>query len=126
MSVPTRISVTAQRDAIHVEYQQDIKFNLPAEYLRVFSPSADMRDHSQGQRILQAGKRHVLIHSMEQCGNYAVQIVFDDGHHSGIFKWQFLYQLGYEQQQNWDAYLRELRLAGQCREPSCQVVKFPN
>ena len=122
--MPSRIVVSEQKDALNMEYQGDVRFNLPAEYLRVFSPSAEVRGHGKGQEVLQVGKRQVRIESIQQSGNYAIQITFDDGHDSGIFTWDYLFELGSNQTDNWANYLQRLHQANQSRDPDTQVVKL--
>ena len=124
MPVPSRIVVSEKKDALNMEYQGDVRFNLPAEYLRVFSPSAEVRGHGKGQEVLQVGKRQVRIESIQQSGNYAIQITFDDGHDSGIFTWDYLFELGSNQTDNWANYLQRLHQASQSRDPDTQVVKL--
>ncbi|MBT5388935.1 MAG: DUF971 domain-containing protein [Porticoccaceae bacterium] len=124
MPIPTRILVSEKKDALILEYQGDVRFTLPAEYLRVFSPSAEVRGHGKGQEVLQTGKRHVLINRLEKSGNYAIQITFDDGHDSGIFSWDYLFELGANQTPNWADYLRRLHEENQSRDPDIQVVKL--
>ena len=124
MPMPSRIVVSEQKDALNMEYQGDVRFHLPAEYLRVFSPSAEVRGHGKGQEVLQVGKRQVRIESIQQSGNYAIQITFDDGHDSGIFTWDYLFELGSNQTDNWANYLQRLHQASQSRDPDTQVVKL--
>jgi DUF971 family protein len=124
MPVPSRIVVSEKKGALNMEYQGDVRFNLPAEYLRVFSPSAEVRGHGKGQEVLQVGKRQVRIESIQQSGNYAIQITFDDGHDSGIFTWDYLFELGSNQTDNWANYLQRLHQANQSRDPDTQVVKL--
>ena len=90
-------------------------FRLPYEYLRVFSPSAEVRGHGPGQEVLQVGKREVEIRSLEPVGSYAVQPTFSDGHATGIYSWEYLYELGLQQEENWADYLRRLEAAGASR-----------
>ena len=90
-------------------------FRLPYEYLRVFSPSAEVRGHGPGQEVLQVGKREVEIRSLEPVGSYAVQPTFSDGHATGIYSWDYLYELGSQQEENWADYLRRLEAAGASR-----------
>ena len=123
MLAPKRILVTEKKDALTLEYEQQM-FNLSAEYLRVFSPSAEVRGHGQGQQVLQFGKHYVRIDSVVQSGNYAIQIIFSDGHDSGIYSWDYLFDLGANYHQNWSAYLDQLYRAGKSREPDTQVVKI--
>ena len=124
MPVPTRIVVSEQKDVLHLEYQGDVRFSLTAEYLRAFSPSAEVRGHGAGQEVLQVGKRHVLITSLQQSGNYAIQISFDDGHNSGIYTWEYLVELGANHSDNWADYLQRLHKANQSRDPDTQVVNL--
>ena len=88
---------------------------LSAEYLRVFSPSAEVRGHSSDQRVLQTGKKEVTIKSIEPIGNYAVRIVFSDGHDSGIYSWDYLRELSENYSANWNQYLAELAAANSSR-----------
>ena len=90
-------------------------FRLPYEYLRVFSPSAEVRGHGPGQEVLQVGKREVEIRSLQPVGSYAVQPTFSDGHATGIYSWDYLYELGSQQEENWADYLRRLEAAGASR-----------
>jgi DUF971 family protein len=124
MPVPSRIVVSEKKDALNMQYQGDVRFNLPAEYLRVFSPSAEVRGHGRGQEVLQIGKRDVLIKAIAKSGNYAIQITFDDGHDSGIFTWDYLFELGSNQTDNWAGYVQRLHQANQSRDPDTQVVKL--
>lgn len=124
MPVPSRIVVSEKKDVLNMQYQGDVRFNLPAEYLRVFSPSAEVRGHGRGQEVLQIGKRDVLIKAIAKSGNYAIQITFDDGHDSGIFTWDYLFELGSNQTDNWADYVQRLHQANQSRDPDTQVVKL--
>jgi len=99
-----------------VRFDDDTAVNLPAEYMRVESPSAEVQGHGPGQRKLVAGKRAVRITGIEPVGNYAVLIRFDDGHDTGIFSWEYLHQLGHEHDARWPAYLDALREAGLTRD----------
>lgn len=92
------------------------RFTLPAEYLRVESPSADVQGHSAAQKQIVAGKRHVRIVSVEPVGNYAARLIFDDGHDTGLYSWDYLRELGREQTAKWSAYLSALRKIGGKRE----------
>ena len=92
-------------------------FNLDAEYLRVFSPSAETRGHGPGQEVLQVGKENVAITEVEPVGHYAVRLHFDDGHNTGLYSWRLLYELGEQYEQNWARYLERLQKAGYERKP---------
>ena len=105
----------------------DARFDLPAELLRVYSPSAEVRGHSEQERILQTGKKNVGIKAIEAIGNYAIRITFDDGHDSGIYAWDYLYELGNNQAQHWQDYLSELKQANASRLPTIPVGQWqPN
>lgn len=97
---------------MEVEFDDGKAFELGCEILRVYSPSADVRGHGPGQEVLQLGKENVGIENIEVVGNYAVKLVFDDGHDSGIYTWNFLYDLGIKQAEYWQTYLHALVHAG--------------
>ncbi|MBV5275003.1 MAG: DUF971 domain-containing protein, partial [Lamprocystis purpurea] len=99
-----------------VSYDDGSHFNLPCEYLRVFSPSAEVQGHGPGQRVLQLGKENVCIDKIEPVGNYAICLHFDDEHNTGIYSWEYLYNLGLNQERLWQEYLDELLKAGQARK----------
>ena len=124
LTTPTNIVLTESKDMLIVKYDQEAEHHFPAEYLRVFSPSAEVRGHGKGPEVLQYGKRRVLIQGIQQAGNYAIQITFNDGHDSGIFTWDYLYELGEGYTDNWISYLGRLHEAGQSREPGVQVVNL--
>lgn len=124
MPTPQKIFVTESKDALRLEYADDKQHQLSAEYLRVFSPSAEVRGHGKGQEVLQFGKRNVVISSVQKAGNYAIQITFSDGHNSGIFAWDYLYELAENYTDYWIAYLGRLHVAGQSHDPDVQVVKL--
>ena len=100
------------------------RYQLPAELLRVYSPSAEVRGHSEQERILQTGKKHVGISQVEVVGNYAIRIVFNDGHDSGIYAWDYLHDLGENQDKYWQDYLSELKQANASRLPSIPVGQW--
>jgi DUF971 family protein len=102
---------------MEVAFNDDSRFNLPFEYLRVFSPSAEVRGHGPGQEVLQVGKKNIDIKAIEPVGQYAVVLVFSDGHDSGIYSWDYLYDLGAKQDFYWSSYLRRMDEAGASREP---------
>jgi DUF971 family protein len=114
-SPPTEITLHSQTKSLELTYGSD-SYNLPAEYLRVFSPSAEVRGHGVGQEVLQTGKEQVGIKQLEPCGNYALKIYFDDGHDSGLFTWDYLYNLATEQDHRWRDYLNRLEQAGYQRQ----------
>ena len=112
---PVGITVRRAERILHIAFDDGAVFALPAEYLRVESPSAEVQGH--GRKILVAGRRHVGIADVEPVGNYAVRIVFDDLHDTGIYSWEYLHRLGREREMRWRAYLAELEAAGLSREP---------
>lgn len=112
---PTSITVHGKSRVLEIHFSSGERFDLPFEYLRVFSPSAEVRGHGPGQETLQTGKQEVEITDLESIGNYAVRPVFSDGHASGIYTWEYLYQLGARQAQNWQQYLEQLAKSGASR-----------
>ena len=117
--VPAEISLHRQSRVLGVRFEDGASFNLPCEYLRVFSPSAEVQGHGPGQRVLQLGKETVNIQHIEPVGNYAVCLHFDDEHNTGIYSWEYLYKLGMSHKENWAQYLEELERVGHKRkEPS--------
>ncbi len=113
---PTEITLHQQSNILEIAFG-DERFSLPAEYLRVYSPSAEVRGHGPGQEVLQVGKRNVAISSIEPVGQYALQITFDDSHDSGLYSWEYLYELGKYQQGLWHDYLSKLEASGASRDP---------
>ena len=115
-------AVTYHRDSRTLELDYgDTTAVLSAELLRVFSPSAEVRGHSEQERVLQTGKRHVGIKEMEAVGNYAIRIVFDDGHDTGIYSWDFLKELYDRRDEYWRDYLTELKQANASRLPTIPI-----
>ncbi|GAC1427719.1 MAG: DUF971 domain-containing protein [Burkholderiaceae bacterium] len=114
-AVPTGLTVRTQSRVLEITFK-DHAFSLPFEFLRVYSPSAEVRGHGAGQETLQTGMRKVSIASLEQVGNYAVQPIFTDGHNTGIYSWDYLYWLGVNQDALWEDYLGRLEAAGFSRD----------
>ncbi|HHH39685.1 MAG TPA: DUF971 domain-containing protein [Sedimenticola sp.] len=114
--IPTELNLHRQSRVLEITFDDGAHFNLPAEYLRVFSPSAEVQGHGPGQEVLQVGKEEVNIEHIEPVGNYAVALHFDDGHNTGIYAWDTLYQLGVDQEQKWKEYLERLEAAGHKRK----------
>lgn len=110
--VPTEIKLRKSARELLVSFDDGQSFALPFEYLRVFSPSAEVRGHGAGELQLVAGKKDVTITRIEQVGNYAVRLVFADGHDSGLYSWSVLHELGRQQTVNWTHYLERLEAAG--------------
>lgn len=116
--IPSEIVLHRASRVLEVAFAEDgQRFRLPAEYLRVFSPSAEVQGHGAGPARLVPGKREVGIDAIEPVGRYGVLLRFDDGHASGIFSWHTLHQLGSQHEANWQAYLDRLSEAGLSREP---------
>jgi DUF971 family protein len=113
---PTDITVHTQSRVLEITFDDGKQFRLPFEYLRVFSPSAEVRGHGPGQEVLQTGKRQVSISALEPVGHYAVQPQFSDGHNSGLYTWDYLYELGQTHEQRWAHYLEQLKQAGASRD----------
>jgi DUF971 family protein len=114
--VPSEIKLHQRSRAMEVTFSDGRSFRLPFEFLRVYSPSAEVRGHGPGQEVLQTGKREVDIVSLEPVGSYAVQPTFSDGHATGIFSWDYLYHLGENQEKMWREYLGKLEAAAASRD----------
>ena len=110
--VPTEIRLRKSARLLDVIFEEGQHFELSFEYLRVHSPSAEVQGHGPGQEVLQTGKEDVLITTVEPVGHYAVRLIFDDGHDSGLFTWAYLHELGQRKEANWQAYLDRLAAAG--------------
>ncbi|WKV84395.1 DUF971 domain-containing protein [Pseudomonas sp. B24_DOA] len=121
-SIPTDIKLHKASKTLTLTYASGEEYTLPAEFLRVHSPSAEVQGH--GKPILQFGKLNVGLSKLEPAGNYALKLTFDDGHDSGLFTWEYLYELGKRQNELWDDYLAELRAAGKSRDPNESFVKL--
>jgi len=113
---PTDIKLHQKSKMLEISFDDGNTFNLPCEYLRVYSPSAEVRGHGPGQEVLQVGKEAVNITNIEPVGNYAVKLEFDDGHNTGIYSWETLYTLGVDQEPLWKDYLDRLEKAGHKRK----------
>jgi DUF971 family protein len=109
---PTEIKLRTRSRVLEVAFADGSRFELAFEYLRVFSPSAEVRGHGPGQETLQLGKHEVTIKSVDPVGNYAVRLVFDDGHDSGIYTWDYLHELGSTFGEKWFGYLERLAKLG--------------
>jgi DUF971 family protein len=113
---PTEIKLHQKSRALEITFDDGSHFLLPCEYLRVYSPSAEVRGHGPGQEVLQLGKENVNITDIEPVGSYAVALHFDDGHNTGIYSWEYLHDLGVNQERNWKRYLESLEAAGHKRK----------
>jgi DUF971 family protein len=114
---PTEIRLKKAEKVLEIDFDDGRGFALPAELLRVESPSAEVQGHSPTEKTIIAGRRHVGIMEIEPVGNYAIRLVFDDLHDSGLFSWQYLYELGKDQDMRWNAYLAALAANGLSRDP---------
>jgi DUF971 family protein len=114
--IPTEITLHKKSRMLELKFEDGSQYQLPAEYLRIYSPSAEVRGHGPGQETLQTGKRNVEITELEAVGNYAVQPTFSDGHNTGIYSWDLLYDLGVNQESLWTDYLARLEKAGASRD----------
>jgi DUF971 family protein len=114
---PIELRVDRAAKTLTVAFDDGARFTLPAEFLRVESPSAEVQGHGPGQKTVVPGRRHVGIMDLEPVGNYAVRIMFDDLHSTGMYSWRYLYHLGRNQEQLWAAYLQALEAQGLSRDP---------
>jgi len=114
--IPTEVRLRKGDRLLSLSYADGQRFDLDFEYLRVHSPSAEVKGHGPGQEVLQTGKEAVSVIDIEPVGHYAVRLHFDDGHDSGLYTWKYLYQLGSEHQQRWQDYLDRLDAAGYARK----------
>lgn len=114
--VPTGIRLRRKSGVLELSYADGAVYELSAELLRVYSPSAEVKGHGQGQAVLQTGKRQVGLTGAEPTGNYGLRLMFDDGHNSGIFSWEYLYRLATERESLWQDYLDRLQAAGASRD----------
>ena len=115
---PSETRLHQKSRVLAIAFDDGARFELPCELLRVYSPSAEVRGHGPGQEVLQVGKEDVNIKAIEPVGTYAVKLVFDDGHDSGLYSWDLLYRLGARREELWDDYLQRLRQAGHERKAS--------
>ena len=116
MARPVEIKLHQRSRILELHFDDDMQCHLSCEYLRVYSPSAEVRGHGPGQEVLQVGKEDVGIEQIIPSGNYAVKIIFDDGHDSGIYTWTYLHELGVNYEPYWQDYLNRLSQAGHMRK----------
>ena len=114
--VPTGITLHQRSRVMEIAFEDGEAFRLPYEFLRVHSPSAEVRGHGPGQEVLQTGKQDVEIRTVDPVGSYALQPTFSDGHATGIYSWEYLYHLGENQERLWKEYLAKLAAAGKSRD----------
>ncbi|TQV72663.1 DUF971 domain-containing protein [Exilibacterium tricleocarpae] len=122
-TIPDRIQLHKRSKQLELQFGAAV-YQLSCEFLRVHSPSAEVKGHGPGQEVLQVGKKDVGIEGLETSGNYAVRIIFDDGHDSGIYSWEYLHHLCRNQASLWADYLQALEQAGAARDPHTQVVNL--
>lgn len=122
--VPTAVRLHKSDGSLTLAWPDGSEYRLSGEYLRVFSPSAEVRGHGSGQEVLQYGKKNVKVTAVEPAGNYALTLHFSDGHDTGIYAWHYLHDLCVNQDQRWDGYLAKLHAAGKARAPNASVVKL--
>ena len=124
--VPTGVIVHAKSHALELQYANGESFRVPFELLRVYSPSAEVRGHGPGQETLQTGKREVTITALEGVGNYALQPTFSDGHSTGLYSWDLLYDIATRQDELWREYLDKLKAAGVDRDAPMASAGAPH
>lgn len=112
---PKEIRLNSDKNALSVGFENGSSFEYAAEFLRVLSPSAEVQGHSPDQRVTVPGKSDVLVKAIEPVGNYAIRIVFDDGHDTGLYSWEYLFELGSSYDERWQEYLEELEEKGLTR-----------
>ena len=122
---PTEIKLHQKSRLLEIAFADGKRFELPYELLRVYSPSAEVRGHGPGQEVLQVGKKDIDITHVEPVGSYALQLVFSDGHDSGLYSWDYFYSLGMQQAERWQHYLQRMKEAGASREPSAAFTQRP-
>jgi DUF971 family protein len=121
---PSAVNLHARSRQLELTYGEGETYSLSCEYLRVYSPSAEVRGHGTGQEVLQIGKASVSISAIKPVGHYALQLVFDDGHDTGLYSWDYLYELCTGKDVRWQDYLSRLDKAGKSRDPDVQVIQF--
>lgn len=119
---PTEIKLHQKSRILDITFSDGKTFQFPCEFLRVYSPSAEVSGHGPGQEVLQTGKKMVSIVKIEPVGNYAIQLNFTDGHNTGLYSWDLLYNLGLNQDKMWQRYLQRMDEAGASREPASRTT----
>ena len=122
---PTEIKLHQKSRLMELTYADGRRFELSYEFLRIYSPSAEVRGHGPGQEVLQVGKKNIEIKGIEPVGAYAVSLTFSDGHDTGIYSWDYLYELGENHAALWDRYLSRMAAAGASREPLAGAPERP-
>ncbi|OPX54487.1 DUF971 family protein [Oceanospirillum multiglobuliferum] len=121
--VPTDIKYRKKSNLLALTYADGTVYELEAEFLRVYSPSAEVKGHGEGSEVLQVGKKYVAIQNILPAGSYAIKIIFDDGHDSGLYSWDYLYEIGRHKEVFWQGYLKRLAEANASREPKLISIK---
>ena len=124
MNVPSQIKLNKGSRSLELTWPDGHHVELSCELLRVYSPSAEVKGHGPGQEVLQVGKKNVTITELKPVGNYALQLVFDDGHDTGIYSYDYLLELGEKREKYWNSYLERMHAAGASRDPDAQVVRI--
>jgi len=122
---PTEIKLHQISRKLEIAFDNGTRFELPYEFLRVYSPSAEVRGHGPGQEVLQVGKKNIEIKGIEPVGSYAVQLTFSDGHDTGLYSWDYLYELGEDHAELWALYMSRMEAASASREPLAGAVARP-
>lgn len=115
---PTEMRLHRKSRYLEISFSDGNAFRYSCEFLRVHSPSAEVRGHSPGQEVLQMGKKNVTITHVEPVGSYAIQLTFSDGHNTGLYSWDLLYDYGMHREEMWQRYLKRMEVAGASREPA--------
>jgi len=123
--IPTEIKLHQVSRKLEIAFNDGARFELPYEFLRVYSPSAEVRGHGPGQEVLQVGKKNIAIKGIEPVGSYAVTLTFSDGHDTGIYSWDYLYELGANYVALWGRYVNRMEAAGASREPLAGAPERP-
>jgi DUF971 family protein len=123
--IPTEIKLHQVSRVLEIAFNDGTRFKLPYEFLRVYSPSAEVRGHGPGQEVLQIGKKNIEVKGIEPVGSYAVQLTFSDGHDTGLYSWDYLHELGENYVELWDRYMNRIEVAGASREPLADAPTRP-
>ena len=123
--IPTEIKLHQVSRLLEIAFSDGRRFALPYEFLRAYSPSAEVRGHGPGQEVLQVGKKNIELKGIEPVGSYAVQLIFSDGHDTGLYSWDYLYELGENYAELWDRYMSRMTAAGASREPLPDAAARP-
>jgi DUF971 family protein len=123
--IPTEIKLHQVSHVLEIAFSDGTRFKLPYEFLRVYSPSAEVRGHGPGQEVLQIGKKNIEVKGVEPVGSYAVQLTFSDGHDTGLYSWDYLHELGENYVELWDRYMNRMEAAAASREPLADAPTRP-